>query len=181
MAKAWVNLKLTQVCKQIRTESCSTYLIWFPKWVPLHDFDSYLATFHTGNVLVADNIILDIFRLAGKYAVEIDMLPLLKRLSDLPSVVCKFDSTIQVTRGLSLLGLGQVLTRCAMQSCNTTWKVAAAKLHRIVPSWSNNNVGVYVKREYKYKKEARKRFEADLTSHLDLRREGRWKVIIKYE
>jgi hypothetical protein len=182
MPKYCSGFEIGQTCKQLRTEFRCLYFAQVPKWIPLQFIHSYLTTFHSGNNSVADDVTVDLIKIASKNADVPDIFPLMKRLSDLPNVVCKFDNTVTWVQGRSLTGLGPILTRCAKRASTAVieWKLAAAKLRWIDLCWSNKRVLLNVKYRFKLKARARKRFEKDLLDALALYPWGRWMIIFKY-
>lgn len=173
--------ELTQVCTQIRQEFRSMCLASTPKWIPIDSFESYTGVFHP-DLEVADTLVLDMQRIAGKYAEEADLLDVFVYLSIYGNVACTFDTTYDYNgRGQSLLDLCPILTRSAEQAPTTNWREAALKLVSIIPKTTTKNLVVAVKLECKARGTERKRFEADLCSKLGLRSEGKWSVVIKYE
>jgi hypothetical protein len=151
------------------------------KWIRLGDFDSYFVAFHNASdSAVVDNITVDMFDISTKKAAEVNLIPLFKRLCNLPNVVCAFSNTSTSIRGRSLNDLGPMLTRCAKLVCTDKWSLASTIVVSIIPRWANKKVVVNIGDHFKYKGKARRIFETELLNDLGLRRQGRWGVLIKY-
>jgi hypothetical protein len=176
------GLAIAQTCKQLRLEFRHLYFARVPKWVPLRWIDLYLATFHSSNDSVEDDVTIDLLELTSGMNMDYNMLVLCKDLSHLPNVPAVFDHAVYPGRGRSLIGLGSIFTRCAFQARTVKWKVAAAKVSSITLAidW-RKKVVVKVKNGFRLpEKKLRKTFEEGLKKDLGLKREGSWEIQVKY-
>jgi hypothetical protein len=177
------GLAIGQTCKQLRLEFRHLYFARVPKWVPLRWIDLYLATFHSGNESVENNVTIDLLELTSGMNMDYNMLVLCKGLSHLPNVPGVFDHAVYPGRGRSLIGLGPIFTQCASQARTVKWKIAAAKVSSITLAvdW-RKKVVVKVKNGFKLpERKLRKTFEEGIKKDLGLKGQGTWEIRVKYD
>jgi hypothetical protein len=154
-------------------------MVGITKWMRLSQLENYLQSFHnSANFVQADNINIDMAS-RNKTADE-NLLPLFKKLSTHPGVVCTFKNSSHWAWGYVVDYLGTILSRCAEQARDPEWSVVARKLDSIVPRWHGKRVFVNVKNRFKSKGSARKTFEAELLKALDICGRRPWRISIKY-
>jgi hypothetical protein len=154
-------------------------MVRITKWMCLSQLENYLQSFHnSANFVQADNINIDM--VDGIKTADVDLLPLFKKLSTHPEVVCTFNNSSHWAWGMVVDYLGVILSRCAEQARDPEWSVIARKLDSIVPRWHGKRVFVNVKNRFKPKGSARKTFEAELLKALDLHGERPWRISIRY-